>query len=237
MMWHKLGRYLSFPTLGFPDHYKAKDISRSIHPAILSTCRIVREEARIVLYGENEFFFRDSASGGHSYNRANHKSVFLEQCDKIFKYNEEDWRRSDGPFLFSNAPFARFLNKIGARNAASLKVIEFSVNCRYTGNNALATDLLIRHVPALKTLRLLVYHPNKDYLVRDHFHEKEMAIQHFCSTLKDLARGRFSLEVFDYKGDLFGTFRDLEARPNYLRNIVPLLEEGKEANASGTGSN
>lgn len=223
--------------LGFPDHYKVRDLSRSIHPAILSTCRTVREEANIVLYGKNEFFFRDVAVGGLSYTRADHESVFLEQCDNIFKYNEKDWGRSDGPFLLSNAPFARFLNKIGARNAASLKVVEFSVDCRHTGNNSLATDLLMRHVPALKTLRILVYHLDKDYLIRDHFHEKEMAIQHFCSTLRDLARGRFSLEVFDYKGDLFDTFWDLEARPVYLRNSVPLSEEGKKAHTSGTDSN
>ena len=242
MIWHKSGRYMSFSTLGIPDHCKKKGISWSIHPAILSTCRTVHEEARTVLYGKNGFFFGDFPVGGHSYNRANHESVFLEQGANIFKYNEKDWRRSDGPFLLSNAPFARFLNKIGARNAASLKVVELSVDCRHTGNNALATDLLMRHVPALETLRVFVYHPDEDYdrdedhVIRDDRDDKEVAIQRFCRTLRDLVRGRSSLEVFDYGGSLFGPIRDLEARPGYSGNIVPLLEERKEVKASDTDS-
>ena len=206
----------------------------SFHPAILSTCSTIYEEARTVLYGKNEFRFTDFTVR-YSYTRDEHDSVFLEQCENVFEYNEKDWTRWDGPFLLQKSPLARFLNKIGARNAASLRVVEVMVPCIESGDNGLTADLLMAHVPALKTLRVVVSH--EDFDGSDHFHERETAIQHFCSTLRDLGRGRFSLEVFDYKGDQFGAVQDLKARPEFSGNVAPLSSEARETNASDTDSN
>ena len=222
------------PTLGILSHYKEKSHPWSFHPAILSTCRTIHEEARTLLYGKNGFFFVDVLLR-RSYERAKNESLSIEECENIFKYDERDWWRSDGPFLLQNSPLALFLNKIGPRNAASLQVVELMVSCIDSGNHGLTADLLIGHVPALKTLRVFICH--EDYDISDHFHEKVVAVQHFCSTLRDSARGRFLLEVFDYKGDLFGAVRDLEARPGYSGDIAPLSREGKEMNASNTDSN
>ena len=233
------------------DHSNAKGIYRSIYPAIISTCRLVHEEARTVLYANNEFRFTDFPV------YTEHESVFREQCDNIFKYSERDWLRSDGPSLLSKAPIARFLNKIGARNAASLEVVELTVyygtaetlyyptadDWRAASSNALATDLLVCHMPTLKTLRVLVRQYPREYIqhedadIRARLDRKKLAVQRFCSTLRDLARGRFSLEVFDYKGSHFGAVQELKARPEYSGEFAPLLREGKETNASDTDSN
>ena len=196
------------------DHSNAKGIYRSIYPAIISTCRIVHEEAKTVLYANNEFRFTDFPVYTGDYR------VFGEQCDNIFKYNERDWLRSDGFLLLSTAPIVRFLNKIGARNAASLKVVELTVYCRYSSNIALATDLLLRHMPALKILRYLVQgYDLHEYDDRYHLHNREVAIQPFCSTMRD---GDFSIEVFDYNDDGFSTIQDLKVRLEYSGNIAPL---------------
>ena len=226
---------MSFSTLGIPSHRKKAGNPWSFHPAILSTCSTIYEEARTVLYGENRFLFPDILVTGRSYDRAVHESVFLEQCENLFKYNEKDWWRSDGPFLLQNSPFARFLNKIGARNAASLKVVELMVNCKHSGNNTLTADLLMPHVPALKTLRVFV-----PYLYNEHCDigdPRKVGIQNFCRTLADSVRGHSSFEIYDYKGNVFGVARDLEARPEYSMNAVPLSKEQKDLKESGTHSN
>ena len=226
-------------TLGTADHSIGMGICRFVDPAILRTCRFVHEEARTVLYGKNEFRFTVRGHSYSSHNRAKLESVFREQCDDIFKYNERDWLRSDGPFLLSNAPLARFLNKIGARNAASLRVVELLVDCRYVCTSREATDLLVRHMPALKTVRVLLQgwiSYEKDVIL-DRLHKQDVVTQRFCRTLREMGRGRFSLEVFKNKGDHFRPVQDLEARPEYLGNVAPLSTEGKEMNGSDTDTN
>ena len=223
-----------FPALGIPKHCEAL---RTIHPAIISTCRTVHEEARTVLYGKNAFRIIDCLETTYEYIRtlAQDERVFREQCDNVFKHesSENDWRRSEGAFLLADAPIAHFLNKIGPRNAASVKVVELTVKCKYSGNNPLTADLLMPHFPALKVLRVFVPHSCEECVIRG---PKKAKIQGFCLMLGDSIRGRCSFEVYDHQPYLVGDAPDFEARPEYLMSVVPVLNNRNDLMASGTDS-
>ncbi|KAM0796659.1 hypothetical protein BDR22DRAFT_892979 [Usnea florida] len=226
------GQDANFPGLGIPKHCETL---RTIYPAIISTCRTVHEEARTVLYGKNAFRIIDCPVSPYEYNRAlAQERVFRYQCDNVFKHesSKNDWRRS-GAFLLSDAPIAHFLNKIGPRNAASVKVLELTVKCKFSGNNPLTADLLMPHFPALKVLRVFVPHACEECVIRG---RKKAKIQDFCLILGDSVRGRCLFEVYDYQPYLVGDAPDLEARPEYLMSVVPVLDERDDLMASGTDS-
>ncbi|CAD6578744.1 MAG: hypothetical protein ASARMPRED_008826 [Alectoria sarmentosa] len=120
------------------------------YPAIISTCGAIYEEATEVLYGKNVFQFRLPENGSWDCS-------ILEQCENIFKYNGKEWW-DFGPCLLTEFPLANFLNRIGPRNAASLKAIELVTSYCDFGNYRfrLAARLLAYGVPGLKFIRVFI---------------------------------------------------------------------------------
>lgn len=222
-----------------------------LHPSILSTSRAVLEEATIVLYGKNTFQF---VMPCHTHDQVNWDCHIPEQCEKVFQYNDDNWRRSDGPFLLKDSGFACFLNAVGTRNAASLKTIQLTARGCDVGRyqSLLIANLLQRHVPELRRISILI---NNDPMMRIeptdfdddganyrtvlsplHCTNKEEELKQLCRTLTNLVRGCPSLEHFEYRGFSFQAVSDLETKPEYLGDLFQLLKERKEKKASNLGT-
>lgn len=217
-----------------------ENISWHFHPAILSTCRVVHEEATATLYGENVFQFEENGAD----EEGNQDCSIPEQCENIFKYNVEDWRQADKFTQLKDSTFACFLNRIGHRNAAGLKAVKFvgipSDIGRYGFN--LKANLLKRHLLGLKHIKFSVitrpiirlqikqrYDGGAGH--RQLFPNRDMELHRICRMLTELVRGCPSIEEFEYRGSGFKTIADLETKPEYWGKLLELLKERKKKKA------
>ncbi len=173
------------------------------HSAILSTYKAIQEEATSLLYEKNVFCFNvpDNAK-----NEAVLVSSISEQCNSIFNYKGKDWQE-EGPQLLKDFEFAGFLNRIGARNAASLKAIQFCAEDRHVRSYQfyVVGKLLERHVPNVQSIMVFVY----DMRLYKLFQINGAAsfwtsvnmdddFKQLCRALTELVRVCPSLEDFDY---------------------------------------
>ena len=217
-------------------HNHSEAFSWHFYPATLSTCGAIYEEAREVLYGKNVFQFRLPENEYFDLS-------LLEQCENIFKYNGKEWY-DYGPWYLTRFSLASFLNKIGPRNAASLKAIEL-VTDRYSIDIyefPLAARLLAYGALGLKSLRVFVNRMGTyqmepmnlgvsgfDYSVTKLSRAKqEEQLQGLCRILTKMVRGCPLLEDFSYGGDAFNIVSNLKAKPEYLEEILQLLKARKE---------
>ena len=217
-------------------HNPSEALPWRCYPAIISTCGAIYEEATEVLYGKNVFQFRLPENGSWDCS-------ILEQCENIFKYNGKEWW-DFGPCLLTEFPLASFLNRIGPRNAASLKAIELVTSYCDFGNYRfrLAARLLAYGVPGLKFIRVFIddmvickMEPlnltggnvfcNGILMTRA---KQKKQLQSLCRRLTELVRGCPLLEEFYYKSDDFSLVSNLKAKPKYLGEISQMLKERKE---------
>lgn len=206
------------------------------HPAILSTCRIVHEEATGTLYGENVFQFEENGEVG------NQECSIPEQCENIFKYNDEDWRQADWPTQLKDSAFARFLNRIGPRSAAGLKAVKFVGLSHDIGSYGfnLKANLLKRHLPGLIKFSVIT-RPILGLQLRQRYPagaghiliipNRDMDLYRLHRILTELVRGCPSIEEFEYRGSGFETVADLETKPEYWGELLELLKERKKKKA------
>ena len=209
------------------------------YSAILSTCKAIHDEATSLLYEKNVFNFylpneaKDEAAMAPSLS---------EQCDNMFKYEDNSWRE-EGPLLLKDSTFACFLHRIGPRNAASLKAIIFHAEDGDIGRYQFSVvgSLLERHVPNVKFVRFNVtlirtYNPR----IHSTRVDTEEELKRLLGVLTELVRGCSSLEDFDFVGEgfpydkwlpngdrKFVSFREKSQHP-YLRAIARMLKERKE---------
>ena len=200
--------------------------TRSLYPAILSTCKTVHGEATEILYGDNTF---DFTSHYYSYRDANEWDFDIaEQCKNVFKYDDKNRRRLDGHLVLRELALFRFLNMIGARNAASLRAIAFHTSRRNVDMSQfqVVANLLERHLVGLKSIVIIDRPRTSPFSVNE---EKEF--KHLCRRLTDLGGECRSLESFHCLGGDFDSVPDLEAKAEYLGELVQLLKARKEKKA------
>lgn len=228
--------YFSKPVAVGLAHSLSEDFPGRFYPAILSTCGAIFEEATEVLYGKNVFQFR--LPENESWDCS-----ILEQCENIFKYNGKEWW-DYGPSQLTEFPLASFLNRIGPRNAASLKAIELVTSRCDLGNYRfrLAARLLAYGVPGLKSIRVFNDHMGTCKMepmnltgggffcsgITLTLAKQEEQLQSLCRRLTELVRGCSLLEDFYYKSDSSNTVSNLKAKPEYLGEILQLLKARKE---------
>lgn len=110
------------------DHWCCVDPPLRLDPAILRTCQKVHDEAAPVLYGKNAFYFSLPDSCTRVYLRKTepaHELRLRSQCLWLFGYREHSWHTL---FLEMQASlFARFLHRIGRKNAARLTTLRFLI--------------------------------------------------------------------------------------------------------------
>lgn len=201
----------------------------SLYPAILSTCKTVHGEATAILYGENIF---EVTIHHYSYFDANEWDFDIaEQCKSVFIYDDKNWWRRGGHRVLRQLALFCFLNMIGPRNAASLKAIALQTYRRNLDMNQfqVAANLLERHLLGLKSIVIFgTWHRPRTspFSVNE---EKEF--QQLCRILTNLVRGCRSLESFHCLGGDFDFVPDLEAKAEYLGELVQLLKARKEIKA------
>ena len=174
----------------------------------------------------------------------------LKQCSNIFKHNDQEWRKCGPPQLI-NSVVACFLNKIGARNAVSLKAMYLVADCCDVAiyQFQLLSILLERGLLRLRMIGVFVKSKliSKGGHIRFDMSElndsvgkmtraaQEKELQSFCRTLTTLVRGCPSLEEFDYRGDGFNAVPDLEASMEYLGELFQVLRKRKAKKAPHLG--
>lgn len=178
-----------------------------IYSAILSTCKAIHDEATSLLYEKNVFCFNVP---NDAKNKAALVSSISEQCNSIFSYKDKDWQE-EGPQLLKDSMFACFLNRIGARNAASLKALRFHAResdvARY--QFYVVGKLLERHVPRVQSIMVNVHDMSLYERIKIGAAyiwqrvDMENELRQLCHALTQLVRGCPSLEDFDYIGNGF----------------------------------
>lgn len=193
------------------------------HTAILFTCKTVHDEATSLLYEKNVFNFR---LPDHAENEAALARSLSEQCNSLFSYKDQSWQ-AEGPPLLKDSTFACFLNRIGARNAASLKAILFHATQDDVGRYQFAVvgRLLKRHVPDIRFVKFNVatirewefpermpppmrgrwLHATPYPMTRVNIGKE---LTRLCGVLTEVIRGCPSIEDFDYSGGAFSSLRE-----------------------------
>lgn len=204
---------------------------------MLSTCKAIHGEATSLMYEKNVFNF---GLPNHAKDEAALARRLSEQCNRIFGYKDQDWR-AEGPPLLKDSTFACFPNRIGARNAASLKAILFHATYSDVGRYqfSVAGRLLERHVPNIKFIRfdvsaMRLYEvssrmPSPMNWTEQHdipfpliAIDADKELKRLCHTLTELVRGYPSLEELDCCGKGFTNRRKLG---EFWKN-----EKGKKTN-------
>lgn len=221
-----------------------KSISWSFYPAIISTCRVIHEEATAVLYGKNFFQFWVPCQTGHS--ALSWDVSIVEECENVFKHNDKDWRTRGPPHL-TNSVLTCFLNRIGARNAASLKAMCLVADCWDVAlyQFQLMISLLEREVLSLKMIGVFVRNMTTCKRRRIYSNMGGISLgmrpwiraaqrkefQSFCHSLTTLVRECPSLEEFDFGGDDFNAVPDVEVKLEYLGELFQVLKKRKAKKA------
>ena len=134
----------------------------SLHPQILSTCRLVFVEAAPILYERNAFSIENFGERRHMYDPNNfYDELDASQvetqmtCANLMAYNIFAWDRIVHP-LVRNSVLAAFLVKIGPYNASRIRNFRFS--CTDTTQSTTEIDfasmICTQHMPGVKTVGL-----------------------------------------------------------------------------------
>ena len=215
------------------------------YSTILSTCKAIHDEATSLLYEKNVFCFDVP---NNAKNEAALASSISEQCDNVFNYKDGDWHEK-GPQLLKDSAFACFLNRIGARNAASLKAIKFHAQDGNVGRYQfhVVGKLLQRHVRNVQSIMINV-HDMRVYTISKINGAASMWIRvdtgedlkQLCRALTELVRGCPSLEDFDCVGSGFpdrlklssDMVKDLGSQDKsqhlYLQEAMSIVKERKQ---------
>ena len=199
-----------------------------LYPAILSTCKSVHGEATAILYGDNTF---KCWIHHYSYFEPNEWDFDVaEQWKMVFKYDDKNRGGLDSRLLLRKAAFFCFLNRIGPRNAASLKAIAVEIPHYNNDMNQfqLVANLLERHLLGLKSIVVIGswHRPRTSPLSVNEGKE----FKQLCRILTNFVRGCRSLESFHYRGGDFDSVPDLE-KSECLGELGQLLKERKEKKA------
>ncbi|KAL8977974.1 MAG: hypothetical protein Q9205_006335 [Flavoplaca limonia] len=134
----------------------------SLHPQILSTCRLVFGEAGRILYERNAFSIENFGVRRHMYDPNNFydeldasRAETQTTCANLMSYNIFAWDRIVHP-LVRNSVLAAFLVKIGPYNASRIRNFRFSCTDtnQFTDDIDFASMLCAQHMPGVKTVGL-----------------------------------------------------------------------------------
>ena len=138
-----------------------------IWPEVLSTCRLIYQEAIpfFSFYSESCFEFFLSRTSGPVADQED----IEDSVPDIFEYSETDWDEGDVPDVFKCSEFAAWIAKIGPGNARKVAQLHFKAfDCDgdiVAEQMPIITELVRQHMSGLRGV--FIYIPEKDTIYWD----------------------------------------------------------------------